>query len=152
MVDGASPVSGYVVTFAPTVAISVKVIPASVERSILNSVSLSELSVQDRSISLDDTTVAIRLLGAAGVGVGVGVSVGVGVGVSVGVGVGVGVSVGVGVAVGVGLGVAVAVGVGVEVGVGVAVGVGVGVGFRVKAAVSLIGPLIVMEAGLLLPE
>jgi hypothetical protein len=40
--------------------------PASVERSILNPVSLFELSVQDRSISLDETAVAVRLLGAAG--------------------------------------------------------------------------------------
>jgi hypothetical protein len=94
----------------------VNVTPASVERSILNSVSLSELSVQDRSISLDDTAVAIRLLGAAGVGVGVGVGVSVGVGVGVSVGVGVGVSVGVGVGVSVGVGVAVGVGVGVGVG------------------------------------
>ena len=105
MVNGASPVSGYVVTFPPTVATSVNVIPASVERSILNSVSFSELSAQDRSISLDDTAVAIRLLGAAGVGVGVGVAVGVGVGVSVGVGVAVAVAVGVGVGVVVGVGV-----------------------------------------------
>jgi hypothetical protein len=95
VVNGASPVSGYVVTFAPTAAISVNVTPASVERSILNSVSLSELSVQDRAISLDDTVVAIRLLGAAGVRVGVGVGVSVGVGVAVGVVVGVGVGVGV---------------------------------------------------------
>jgi hypothetical protein len=58
--------SAYVVICAPTIAISVNVTPASVERSILNSVSLFELSVQDRSISLDDTPVAVKLLGAAG--------------------------------------------------------------------------------------
>jgi hypothetical protein len=41
-------------------------------------------------ILLDDTAVAVRLVGAAGVGVGVVVGVGVGVAVGVGVGVGVG--------------------------------------------------------------
>ena len=39
-------------------------------------VSLVELSVQFRLIWLDDTAVAVRPLGAAGVGVGVGVGVG----------------------------------------------------------------------------
>ena len=84
------------VTFAPTVAIWVNAIP-SVERSTLNPLSLFELSVQDRSISLDDTAVALRFVGALGLGVEVGV--GVGVGVSVGVGVGLWAGVGVGVAV-----------------------------------------------------
>jgi hypothetical protein len=93
-------VSGYVVTFAPTVAISVNVVP-SLERCILNPVSLFELSVQDRLIWLDDAAAAVRFVGAAGVGIGVEV----GVGVAVGVGVGVGVPVGVGVGVGVGGGV-----------------------------------------------
>jgi len=67
----------------------------SVERSILNPVSLFELSVQDRLIWLDDTAVAVRFVGGAGVGTGVGVAVGVPVGVGVEVGVGVGVAVGV---------------------------------------------------------
>src|SRR4026207_1389778 len=96
-----------VVTFAPLRAICKKVVP-SVDRSTLNPVSLFELSVQDRLIWLDDTAVAVRFVGAAGVGVGV--AVGVGVGVGLGVGVGTGVDVGVGVGLG--------VGVGVEVGVG----------------------------------
>jgi hypothetical protein len=56
-------------------AISVNVRPASVERSILNSTSLSELSVQDRSISLEDTELALRLLGAAGIVGGVALAV-----------------------------------------------------------------------------
>jgi hypothetical protein len=93
-------VSAYVVTFAPRVAIRLNALPC-LARSTLNPVSLSESSVQERSISLDDTAVAVRLLGAAGVGVGGGVAVGVGV--SVGVGVGVSVGVGVGVSVGVGV-------------------------------------------------
>ena len=58
--------SKYVVTFAPTVAISLKVKPASVERSILNLVSLFELSVHERLIWLDDAAVAARFVGAAG--------------------------------------------------------------------------------------
>ena len=58
----------------------------------MKTVSSSELSVHDRSISVDETAVPARLLGAFGVpeGVGVGVGVGVAVGVAVGVGVGVG--------------------------------------------------------------
>ena len=55
------------VTFAPTVAICVNVVP-SVERSTLNPVSLFELSVQDRLIWLDDTAVAVRFVGGLGVG------------------------------------------------------------------------------------
>jgi hypothetical protein len=47
---------------------------------------LFELSVQERLIWLDETAVAVRFVGAAGVGVGVGVEVGVGVGVGVPVG------------------------------------------------------------------
>ena len=66
----------YVLTFAPTVAICVNVVPSS-ERSILNPVWLFELSVQDRLIRLDDAAVAVRFVGAAGVVVGVGVGVGV---------------------------------------------------------------------------
>jgi hypothetical protein len=45
------------------------------------------LSVQDRLIWLDDTAIATRFVGAAGVGVGVAVAVGVGVEVGVAVGV-----------------------------------------------------------------
>jgi hypothetical protein len=59
------------------------------------------------------------------------------------------------VGVGVGVAVAVAVGVGVSVAVGVAVAVAVGVGvpvFRVKEAFSVMGPPIVIEAGLVVPE
>ena len=61
---------------------------------MLNPVSSLELSVQLRFIWLDETAVAVRLLGAFGTGVGVGVGVGVAVGVGVGVDVGVGVGVG----------------------------------------------------------
>jgi hypothetical protein len=75
-----------VVTFAPTVAICLNDLPRLV-RSTVNPVSLFELSVQDRLIWLDDTAVAVRFVGAAGVGVGVAVGVGVGVGLGVGVGV-----------------------------------------------------------------
>jgi len=75
-------VFAYVVTLTPTVATWVNVVPSG-ERSILNPVSLFELSVQDRLIWLDDAAVAVRFVGAAGVGVGVGVAVGVGVGVGV---------------------------------------------------------------------
>ena len=49
------------------------------------------------------------------------------------------------------VGVAVAVAVGVAVAVAVGVGVGVPV-FRVKEAFSVIGPFIVIEAGLVVPE
>jgi len=83
LVEAASPLLAYVVTAAPTVLTCVKFVP-SVERSILNPVSLFELSVHDRLIWLDDAVVAVRLVGAAGVGVAVGVAVGVGVGVGVG--------------------------------------------------------------------
>jgi hypothetical protein len=44
------------------------------------------------------------------------------------------------------------VALGVGMGVAVGVGVGVGVAFLEKAAVSVIGPLIVREAGLFGPE
>jgi hypothetical protein len=67
-------------------------------------VSLSELSVHERSISLDDTARAAKPLGVAGVPLGLAVGVGVDVGVTVGVGVDVAVTVGVGVTLGVGLG------------------------------------------------
>ena len=113
-----SPVFEYTVTFAPTLAIWVNVVPFP-ERSTLNPVSLLELSVQERLIRLDDTAVATRFVGAARVGVPVGVGGGVGVGVGVGVRVAVGVGVGVGVRVAVGVGVGVRVAVGVGVGVGV---------------------------------
>ena len=46
----------------------------------------------------------------------------------------------------------VSVGVGVGVGLGVVVGVGVGLGLWVKVAISVIGPLIVTEAELFVPE
>jgi hypothetical protein len=61
----------------------------------MNPVSLLELSVHERSISLLDTAMVLRLVGAAGVDVGVAVGVGVGVGVWVGVAVGVGVGLGI---------------------------------------------------------
>jgi hypothetical protein len=64
-------VLAYVVTFATTVAICLNADLPLVERYTLNPVSLFELSVQDRSISLDDAAVAIRFVGAAGAGVGV---------------------------------------------------------------------------------
>jgi hypothetical protein len=85
-------------------------------RSILNPLSLSELSVQPSVICWQAVAVAVRFEGAVG---------GVGVGVGLGGGGGIGVAVAVGVGVGVGLGCG--VGVGVDVGVGVVVGVGVGV-------------------------
>ena len=68
--------------------------------SILNPVSLFELSVHDRLISKHPTAVATRLDGARGVGSGVAVGVGVAVGLGVDVAVGLGVDVGVGVGVG----------------------------------------------------
>jgi hypothetical protein len=81
-------VLAYVVTFAPTVAIRLKLLPW-LERYTSNPVSLFERSVQERLIWPDDTAVAVRFVGAAGVGAGVGVGVGVAVAVGVGVGVGV---------------------------------------------------------------
>jgi hypothetical protein len=120
-------IAEYVVTSAPTFPISVKLWLVFFERSTLKPVSLSELSVHDKSICDDDTVVAARFVGAAGIGSGVDVGVGlegaVAVGVVVGVGVGVKVEVAVGVGVGVNVGVDVAVGVGVMVAVAVAVGV-----------------------------
>jgi hypothetical protein len=108
-----------VVIFAPLRAICENVLPF-LERSTLNPVSLFELSVQERLIWLDDTAVAVRFVGAAGIELGVAVGVGVDVDVGLGLGVGGGVPVGVGVEVG--------VEVGVGLGVGVTVGTGVGVG------------------------
>jgi len=116
----------YVVTFAPTVAIRLNELPC-VLRYTLNPVSLFEWSVQDRLIWLDDTAVAIRFVGAAGVGIGVAVGLGVRVGLGVAVGTGVDVGVGVGLDLGVGVGVEVGVGGGVVVGLAVGVGLGVGV-------------------------
>ena len=49
-----------------------------------------EWSVQDRSIWLEETAIAFRLVGALRVGGALGVDVGPGVGVGVGGGVGVG--------------------------------------------------------------
>ena len=49
----------------PTVAICVKVTPSG-ERSILNPVSLLELSLQARLIWPVDTAVVLKLIGAAG--------------------------------------------------------------------------------------
>lgn len=54
-----------VVTSAPTVAIALNLLPR-LERYTLNPVSLFELSVHDKVISLAETAVAVRLLGAAG--------------------------------------------------------------------------------------
>ena len=52
---------------APTLAISANVVP-SVERSILNPCSYVELSVHARLMRPEDTGVADRFDGAAGVG------------------------------------------------------------------------------------
>ena len=60
-----SPVFEKVVTFAPLVAIVEKLVPF-IDRCILNPVSLFELSVHDRLIRLEETAVAVRLLGAVG--------------------------------------------------------------------------------------
>ena len=68
------------VTFASTVAICEKPLGLFRERSTLNPVSLSELSIHDRLIWLDETAVHVRFVGAAGVGIGVGVGDAVGVG------------------------------------------------------------------------
>ena len=76
--EAATPVSAYEVPFALTLPICLNAL-LLVERSILNAVSLFELSVQDRLIRLDDAAVAVRFVGAAGVGVAVGAGVGVGV-------------------------------------------------------------------------
>ena len=57
----------YVVTLAPTVAISANdVQPAPLQRSMRNPLSLVALSVQVRLIWLLDATAAARLLGTAG--------------------------------------------------------------------------------------
>src|SRR5262249_6076116 len=57
------------VVFAPTIAICVKVAKAAhVHRSILNRLSLSELSVQVRLILLEERAEAEALLGARGGG------------------------------------------------------------------------------------
>jgi hypothetical protein len=93
--------------------------------SILNPVSLLELSVHDKLIWAEETAVATRFVGAAGADAKVGeaVAVVVGVEVTAGVGVLVGVKVVVGVATGVLVGADVAVKVGVAVAVAVAMGV-----------------------------
>jgi hypothetical protein len=93
---------------------------------------LFEWSVQDKLIWLEDTAVAVRFVGAAGVGIGVAVGLGVGVGLGVVVGTGVDV----GVAVGLGVGVDVEVGLGVGVVVAAAVGVGLGMGVAQRLVVS----------------
>ena len=80
------------VTFCPTMFIWLKLTPSRL-LSILNPVSLLELSVHDKLMVKHPTAVATRLDGARGVGSGVVVGVGVAVdkGVEVGVGLGVGV-------------------------------------------------------------
>lgn len=125
MVEGESWPSGTDVTFAAAVAIKLQGPFIAGPRSTSKPSSSSELSVQARSIWLDDTAIADRLVGADGGAAAVG-GIGVGVGVGVRSGVGVGVGVRSGVAVGVGVGVGLRTG-GIGVGVGVAVGVGVGV-------------------------
>ena len=141
MVPGCSPLSANAATFAAVAAIRLHGPLLAGARSILKPVSFAELSVQTRSISVEDTAVAERELGFAGgvpdVGVCVGVLVGNGaVGVRVGVAVAAGeVGVRVGVAVGgTAVGVRVGVRVGVEVG-GAAVGVSVWVGVGGDASV-----------------
>ena len=74
------------VTFCPTMTIWLKFKP-STPLSILNPVSLLELSVHDKLMSKHPTAVATRLDGVRGVGSGVAVGVGVAVGLGVGVGV-----------------------------------------------------------------
>ena len=54
--------------FEPTWAICVKVLPPSAERSILNPVSLVALSVQARSMRVEEMGVAPRAEGALGGG------------------------------------------------------------------------------------
>jgi hypothetical protein len=62
-----SPVLLKLVTLAPTVAICEKVVQlAPMQRSMLNPVSLLELSIQLRLIWLADTDVAFNPLGATG--------------------------------------------------------------------------------------
>ena len=58
--------------FAATVPTCVKVVPF-VDCSILNPLSLLELSIHAKFICPEDAAVAVRPVGAAGVGVGVGV-------------------------------------------------------------------------------
>jgi hypothetical protein len=93
------------VTFAPTEAIWVHGPEEADARLILKPLSLKELSVQDRSIRLEEAATAERSEGADGIaGVAVGVEVGPdAVIVRVGVTVGVAVLVGVRVAVLVGV-------------------------------------------------
>ena len=120
-------------TFAPVVPTCAQGPLLEGARSILKPSSFVELSVQVRSISLEDVAAAFSELGSAGgepaPGVGVRVTVGVAVGVLVGNPV-VGVRVGVAVDA---TGVGVRVGVTVCVGVRVAVGDGVGVAANVVA-------------------
>ena len=126
--------------FADVVAIWLNV-TLSTLRSILNPVSLFELSLHERLISRHPAAVADRFEGAAGVelgdGVPVGVALAVAVAVAVGVELGLDVAVAVGVTVGVGGFVGVDEGLGTGVGVGVRVAVGVGVGGAVAVGVEL---------------
>jgi len=128
------------VIFADVVAIWLNV-TLSTLRSILNPVSLFELSLHERLISRHPAAVADRFEGAAGVelgdGVPVGVALAVAVAVAVGVELGLDVAVAVGVTVGVGGFVGVDEGLGTGVGVGVRVAVGVGVGGAVAVGVEL---------------
>ena len=55
------------VTPAATVAISVKVVVPPGARSMLKVVSLLELSVQLRLTCVEETVMAVRLVGAAGI-------------------------------------------------------------------------------------
>ena len=59
--------SAQLVTFAPTVAISAKLLQVDpLQRRIRKPVSLLALSVQDRLIWLFEMTAAVRFVGAAG--------------------------------------------------------------------------------------
>ena len=66
MVDALRPVLEYEVAFAAVVLISVQGPEEDGALSIINPVSFVELSFQPRLIWLDDTAVAVRLLGAVG--------------------------------------------------------------------------------------
>ena len=135
-------------TFANVVAIWLKV-TLSALRSILNPVSLVELSLHERLISRHPAAVADRFEGAAGVEVGDGVPVGVALGLAVAVGVELGLDVAVAVGVGGLVGVGEGLGTMVDVGVGLTVAVGVGVGVRVAVGVGVGGALAVgVELGL----
>ena len=134
--------------FANVVAIWLNV-TLSTLRSILNPVSLFELSLHERLISRHPAAVADRFEGAAGVELGdglpAGVAVALGVELCLEVAVAVGVTVGVGGFVGVGEG----LGTMVDVGVGLTVAVGIGVGVRVAVGVGVGGAVAVgVELGL----